>query len=135
MEHIKITNTPYDDVFRTLLNDCSSLILPVINEMFGEHYSGQETIIFSPNEHFLNQQGGNEDERITDTSFKIEGKCTKKYNLLKAIKAARRSAATPAFLLCKKIVTAAAKLCRVCPDGKEYSPGGGINSTISLSKA
>ena len=63
------------------------------------------------------------------------GKCTKKYNLLKAIKAARRSAATPAFLLCKKIVTAAAKLCRVCPDGKDYSPGGGINSTISLSKA
>ena len=81
MEHIKITNTPYDDVFRTLLNDCCSLILPVINEMFGEHYSGQETIIFSPNEHFLNQQGGNEDERITDTSFKIEGKCTKKYHL------------------------------------------------------
>ncbi len=76
-----ITNTPYDDVFRTLLNDCSSLIIPVINEMFGEHYSGQEKIVFSPNEHFLNQQGGNEEERITDTSFKIEGKETKKYHL------------------------------------------------------
>ncbi len=76
-----ITNTPYDDVFRTLLNDCSSLIIPVINEMFGEHYSGQEKIVFSPNEHFLNQQGGNEEERITDTSFRIEGKETKKYHL------------------------------------------------------
>ena len=43
MDNIRITNTPYDDVFRTLLNDCSSLIIPVINEMFGEHYSGQET--------------------------------------------------------------------------------------------
>ena len=81
MEDIRMTNTPYDDVFRTLLNDCSSLIIPVINEMFGERYSGQEKIIFSPNEHFLNQQGGNEEERITDTSFKIEGKETKKYHL------------------------------------------------------
>ncbi len=81
MENTRITNTPYDDVFRTLLNDCSSLIIPIINEVFHEHYSGQEKIIFSPNEHFLNQQGGNEDERITDTSFKIEGKETKKYHL------------------------------------------------------
>ncbi len=81
MNDIRITSTPYDDVFRTLLNDCSFLIIPVINEVFGEHYSGQEEIIFSPNEHFLNQQGGNEEERITDTSFRIEGKESKKYHL------------------------------------------------------
>ena len=81
MENVRTTNTPYDDVFRTLLNDCSPLIIPVINEIFGEHYSGQEKIIFSPNEHFLNQQGGHEEGRITDSSFKIEGKETKKYHL------------------------------------------------------
>ena len=81
MEDVRITSTPYDDVFRTLLNDCSPLIIPVINEIFGEHYSGQEKIIFSPNEHFLNRQGGNEEERVTDSSFKIEGKETKKYHL------------------------------------------------------
>lgn len=81
MENIRITNTPYDDVFRTLLNDCCSLIIPVINEIFGEHYSGQKKIVFSPNEHFLNQQDGNEEERITDTNFKIEGRQTKKYHL------------------------------------------------------
>ena len=81
MGNVRIRNTPYDDVFRTLLNDCSSLIIPVINEVFGEQYSGREKIIFSPNEHFLNQQGGNEEKRITDTSFKIEGKVTKKYHL------------------------------------------------------
>ena len=74
MDDIRITNTPYDDVFRTLLNDCGSLIIPVINEVFGEDYSGEEKIIFSPNEHFLNQQSGNEEERITDSSFKILGK-------------------------------------------------------------
>ncbi len=61
-------NTPYDDVFRTLLNDCSHLILPVLNEVFGENYKGDEEIIFSPNEHFLNRQDGEESERITDNS-------------------------------------------------------------------
>ena len=60
---MKISSTPYDDVFRTLLNDCSSLILPVINELFGEHYTGKEKIIFSPNEHFLNRQDGDEESR------------------------------------------------------------------------
>ena len=81
MDDIRITNTPYDDVFRTLLNDCSSLIIPVINEVFGEEYSGKEEIVFSPNEHFLNQQGGNEEERITDSTFRILGKVPKKYHL------------------------------------------------------
>ena len=81
MEDVRITSTPYDDVFRTLLNDCSSLIIPVINEVFGEHYSGQEKVVFFPNEHFLNQQGGKEEERITDTTFRIEGQETRKYHL------------------------------------------------------
>lgn len=81
MERVKIVSTPYDDVFRTLLNDCSPLIIPVINEIFGETYSGTEAVIFSPNEHFLNRQDGNEEERITDTSFKIQGERTKKYHL------------------------------------------------------
>ena len=80
MGEVKITSTPYDDVFRTLLNDCSSLIIPVINEVFGEHYSGKEKIVFSANEHFLNQQDGNEDARITDTNFKVLGAETKKYH-------------------------------------------------------
>ena len=68
---MSFVNTPYDDVFRTLLNDCSSLIIPLINEVFGEHYTGKERIFFSQNEHFMNRQDGNEEERITDTGFKI----------------------------------------------------------------
>ena len=75
-----MSNTPYDDVFRTLLNDCSSLIIPVINEIFGEHYTGNEQVVFAPNEHFMNQQDGKEDKRITDTSFKIIGATQKKYH-------------------------------------------------------
>lgn len=77
---MKLVNTPYDDVFRTLLNDCSDLIIPVINEVFGESYTGDEHIIFSPNEHFLNKQDGDENERVTDTSFKIVGTEIKKYH-------------------------------------------------------
>ena len=34
---MNVVNTPYDDVFRTMLNDCSRLIIPVINEIFDEH--------------------------------------------------------------------------------------------------
>ena len=81
MEERRRTGTPYDDVFRTLLNDCSSLIIPVINEVFGEAYSGKEEIVFAQNEHFLNRQDGEEEERITDTSFKIVGRETRKYHL------------------------------------------------------
>lgn len=62
-----LVNTPYDDVFKTLSNDCKELLLPVANEVFNEHYTGDEEIIFYPNEHFLNHQNGEEQERITDT--------------------------------------------------------------------
>lgn len=58
---------------------------PLINEVFGEHYTGKENIIFSPNEHFINQQDGKEEERITDVSFKILGK--KKRNIIGNVRA------------------------------------------------
>lgn len=76
-----LSSTPYDDVFRTMLNDCSSLIIPVLNEMFHEHYRGDEKIVFYPNEHFRNQQNGKEEKCITDTSFAVLGKVPKKYHL------------------------------------------------------
>ena len=78
---MRLVSTPYDDVFRTLLNDCSSLIIPMINEVFGERYTGKEKIVFSPNEHFMNRQDGDGEERISDTSFKIiAGTRSKKYH-------------------------------------------------------
>ena len=46
-----ITGTPYDDVFRTMLNDCSRFILPLLNEVFGENYDGTETIVFANDYH------------------------------------------------------------------------------------
>lgn len=74
-----VVNTPYDDVFRTLLNDCSELVIPVINEIFEERYRGDEQVVFSPNEHFLNRQDGEERKLITDSSFKIRGMEEKEY--------------------------------------------------------
>ena len=76
-----ITSTPYDDVFRTMLNDCSRFILPLLNEVFGENYDGTETIVFANDYHFQNKQDGAEDKIITDASFKvIKGDTEKKYH-------------------------------------------------------
>ena len=73
--------TIYDGAFRTILNDCRKLIIPIINEIFGETYTGAEEIRFFPNEHFLAQQDNADKERITDTNFTILGKTPKKYHI------------------------------------------------------
>jgi hypothetical protein len=66
-----IINTPYDDVFRTLVRDCKKLLLPLINETFGENYSGDEDIILKENELFIHRPDGTEDKRITDSLIEI----------------------------------------------------------------
>ncbi len=71
----------YDGAFRTILNDCRKLVIPLINEIFGEKYTGEEEIQFFPNEHFLDRQGKEDRERITDTNFSIKGKYIKKYHI------------------------------------------------------
>ena len=71
----------YDGAFRTILNDCRKLVIPVINEIFGECYTGDEKIEFFPNEHFIDQQDEADKKRVTDTNFQITGAETKKYHL------------------------------------------------------
>lgn len=71
----------YDVAFRTILNDCQRLILPMINESFGESYTGDEEIQFSLNEHFIAQHDGANKERITDTNFTVFGRIQKKYHI------------------------------------------------------
>lgn len=71
----------YDSAFRTILNDCRKLIIPIINEIFGEAYTGEEEIRFFPNEHFLDRQDEADKERITDTNFMVLGKIPKKYHI------------------------------------------------------
>ncbi len=71
----------YDGAFRTILNDCRKLVIPIINEVFGETYTGEEEIQFFPNEHFLDQQDEADKERITDTNFTVFGRTPKKYHI------------------------------------------------------
>lgn len=63
--------TPYDDVFRTLLADCSELIIPVVNEVFNEKNGENERVIFDLNEHFVGGKNGEQHKRITDSAFVI----------------------------------------------------------------
>ena len=67
----KQTATPYDDVHRTMLNDCPKLIIPVVNEMFHKRHSNNEEVTVLNNEFFINRQDGKQVERITDTHFLI----------------------------------------------------------------
>ena len=76
------SGTPYDDAFRTMTNDCSNLLIPVINEVFGKEYPADAKVIFGRNEHFINTMDGDLEKRITDSSFKIvehAGKTSEKY--------------------------------------------------------
>lgn len=73
--------TPYDDVFKTLLNDCTEFVIPLVNEVFGEDYAGNEPIQFLQNEHFMNQPDAATKEKITDSCFVIHGKIDKKYHI------------------------------------------------------
>lgn len=51
-----MVGTPYDDVFRTLLERCQKLIIPVINEVFKTDYDMSEDITLISNEHYIVDQ-------------------------------------------------------------------------------
>ena len=80
-QKINSDNTPYDDAFKTLLIDCTRLIIPIINEIFGENYTGEEEIVLSANEHHLHGDDGDTKEKRTDSSFTIIGNLVKKYHI------------------------------------------------------
>ena len=61
---MKQKSTPYDDVFRTLINDCKQWVIPLINEALEKNYELCEEVVLLQNEHFLMQQDGEEEERI-----------------------------------------------------------------------
>lgn len=65
------TATPYDDVHRTMINDCPKLIIPVVNEMFQKQHDDDEKVTVLNNEFFINRQDGAQAERVTDTHFLI----------------------------------------------------------------
>ena len=71
-------NTPYDDAFRTMLQECKTLIIPVVNEIFGTDYNEKVKIDFEENEIFIYREEEMK-KRITDSSFSITSEVQKKY--------------------------------------------------------
>ena len=73
----------YDDAFKTMVVESDELVLPLLNEMFGEHYRGDERIIRYGNEHYIEQGGGSEEKRITDSLLGVAGEQgeVKKYHV------------------------------------------------------
>lgn len=63
--------TPFDDVFRTLLDKCTELIIPVLNEIFGMDYDMSEPIRLAANEHLFTDERGEHRKRITDSYIEI----------------------------------------------------------------
>ena len=74
-QKMETINTPYDDTFRTLLQDCPELVVPLINELFGTNYTGREVVVSNENEIFLrNPEGkkeGKKEKRVTDSNLTL----------------------------------------------------------------
>ncbi len=75
-EHV---GDPYDDVYRTLLEDCPQLLIPLVNEIFNEHFTKEDQVVFSQDVHMTKGQTGEPSRRTTDSSFEIIGIVKKKY--------------------------------------------------------
>lgn len=68
-------NTSYDDVFRTLLNDCPDLIIPVVNDTFGTDYvMGRDEVRKGNNEFFFTKQDTGQDDIVSDSHIMIGDK-------------------------------------------------------------
>ena len=63
--------TPFDDVFKTLLEKCTDLIIPVLNEVFGTDYKMNEPISLESTEHHFTDEKGEHRKRITDSYIEI----------------------------------------------------------------
>lgn len=74
-------NTPYDDVGKTMLIDCPSTIFPLVNEIFGEHYTGTEVIEFLHESNYVNLTEKEMIRGYRDAYFKIIGEKTKNYHI------------------------------------------------------
>lgn len=77
----ELSSTPYDDVYRTMMTDCPELVIPLINEMFTEHYERTAAIRHLKNEHLVNELDGTQKKIVTDTLTTVVGSEQKKYHI------------------------------------------------------
>ena len=71
--------TPYDDVFKTMAIYIMRLLLPVLNKLFGTHYTGEEKVEPRNNEHFTTKRGGKQQKRMTDSYFVVFAEFARAY--------------------------------------------------------
>ena len=64
-------NTPYDDVFRTLVERSTHLLIPLINERFHTKYGMDALAEPLANEHFYTERDAKQVKRVTDSSIRI----------------------------------------------------------------
>ena len=56
-----------------MVNDCSRLLIPLINLVFNKNYLPDEEVELHHNEHFIRHKDGTEEKRVTDSFFIIGG--------------------------------------------------------------
>lgn len=66
--------TPFDDVFKTLLEKCRKLIIPVINEVFNTEYDLNEKVNLLSSEFHYILEDGKSNKRIADSCIQIRDK-------------------------------------------------------------
>jgi hypothetical protein len=73
------------------------MLLPLLNEVFGEHYKGDEKITFGVNEHYLNQQDGKEEKKLRTAAFwwKVQ---SRRNDTIWSVRAARTAVCWCGFL-------------------------------------
>ncbi|MCD7885637.1 MAG: hypothetical protein LUI87_18380 [Lachnospiraceae bacterium] len=71
------TGDPYDDAYRTMLDYCPQLLIPLVNEIFGEHFTKDDKVVFEKDVHMQKEQSGGSSRRAADSSFEIVGIVTK----------------------------------------------------------
>ena len=65
------SSTPYDDAWRTLTTSVPQLLIPMVNEVFGEHFSEGARVLLHPNEQLFATSEGRTERRVTDTNFSL----------------------------------------------------------------
>ena len=66
------SSTPYDNAWRTLSTCASQLLIPLVNEAFGEHFSHNAKVVQLSNEHLFSSPEGRIEKRITDSNFTVQ---------------------------------------------------------------
>ena len=65
------STTPYDDAWRTLTTTVPKLLIPMVNEVFGTHFTENAVVHLKQNEHMYSGMNGKTEKHITDTNFVI----------------------------------------------------------------